>query len=244
MNSTHGHLEPLPRSSPPAAWSPLLNLAAMRGIATRAAVRHLEQRTATHPDLQVAAATVTGSRLRGLDHKGSDVDMLLLTVGRGAKAATVAPYRDGPTGLPMEGQTQELNAFLSKLDTSVPYVEAMGSPALLVLPAYRPYLAGFVVNNGFRLAAHAQRFAYHAACRDRCPVHKAANHVHTGYAVAHGLPTLFDRADTAAGSPRSQLVAHWLTDYAAHRRAVDLARGVDRPGDLPRIEELAAYLRG
>ncbi|AKJ72653.1 hypothetical protein PP301_gp069 [Gordonia phage GMA2] len=222
----------------PDYWTPLLSVSEMQDFARRAANRVEEV-----SNLTPVAATVTGSRLRGLDREDSDVDTLVLVAEKRAKARTVASHTDSVTGLPTEGQVQSLDQFLLKLDTSVPYTEALRSPALVVDPAYAPLLRG-AVPGFWTVAAHAQRFAFHAVTRAMCPTPKAARLSHAAYAVSLGLPTQLDRAAVAPGSAQSLVVAGWMEEYSLHRREVDLERGVDRAKDLVKVFDVCKHLRG
>lgn len=221
----------------PSHWTPLLSVELMRTLALLAAERVAQQGARLTP----IAATVTGSRLRGVDHENSDVDVLVLIAEKGTKAKTLAPWNCPVTGLETEGQVQSLDGFLSRVSTSVPYVEALTSPVMLADPAYGPLLRALRPAK-VTLAGHAQRFAHHTATRAQCPVHKAANHTHAAYAVAHGLTPLLDREQARPGSARSLEVAQWVAGYALHRRHADLAREIDRPCDLSRALALAKYL--
>lgn len=230
------NLEPMPQRAP-SWWSPLLDADTLRGLALRAAQRVADN----NPALQPVAATVTGSRLSGLDHADSDVDVLVLTANR-CKPRTLKPVTDPVTGLPTEGQVQSLFAFTELLSESVPHNQAHQSPVFMVDPRYAPFLRA-ARGGAFTLTQHAQRFAHHAATRAQCPTHKAARLAHCAYAMARGLPGLLDRDAAQPGSPRSHEVATWLTDYSYYRREADLARGLDRPDDLPRALAVAEYLR-
>ena len=122
--------------------------------------------------LTPVAASVTGSRLRGLDHPASDVDGLVLVAEKLTRARSWT-YRSAhgdslevstSTDDPVQLQVQSLEGFVARLSRSVPYVEFLHSPFLLVDPRLRAYLASLRINR-YELQIHARGFAAHALAR-------------------------------------------------------------------------------
>lgn len=105
--------------------------------------------------LTPVAASVTGSRLRGVDTSTSDVDVLVLVAEK-----TEARSMDLPHLGDVEGQVQSLSAYATLLPTSVPYVEFQRSPFMVADPAYRAYLQALRPNWNV-LSVHAERFVHH-----------------------------------------------------------------------------------
>lgn len=196
----------------PATYSPLHSLGTMRDWALEAAAQNERLR----PQHRVIAATVVGSRLRGVDTPTSDVDVLVIVADK-TPAKTLKPWTDKHTGLPMEGQMQSLTGFTERLNASVPYVEALYSPVLLVDPTYLAYFRALQPGSAPLLASHAQRFAFHAVSRGHHGPAKTATHVHAAYAAAHGLSLQLDRAKVAPASLRSLAAATWLANYVTSR---------------------------
>lgn len=116
--------------------------------------------------LTPVAASITGSRLRGLDHAGSDIDGLVLVAEKltRARSWTYRTARAGSANKLVEVQVQSLDGFVDRLSRSVPYVEFLHSPFLLVDPRLRTYLSSLRVNR-YMLDVHARGFATHALNR-------------------------------------------------------------------------------
>lgn len=126
--------------------------------------------------LTPVAVSVTGSTLRGQDHEDSDVDALVLVEDKDFKATT----------WDNDVQVQSFGTYVEKLSTSVPYVEFLNSPFMVVDPRYRPYLMSQVVNP-LVLHSHAQRFVGHAMAR-RTGDKTYRNCFATWYLLNHGTP--------------------------------------------------------
>lgn len=113
---------------------------------------------ATERGLTPVAASVTGSRLRGVDHQESDVDVLVLVSEKLTRAKT---WRFSDE---VEGQCQSLDNYATLLTRSVPYLEFQRSPFLVVDPAYGPFLAA-LKTDPYLWSIHAERFVCHLLSR-------------------------------------------------------------------------------
>lgn len=167
-------------------------------------------------NLTPVAASVTGSRLRGLDRIDSDTDILVLVTEK--ELVPNKPHRALTVELPelgdVEGQVQSLSAFLDKISTSVPYTEFWRSPFLLAEPWTRALFDAVRINRTV-LEAHAQRFALHAAVRASMPTVKRANAVLVAKTVVERLSPLMARGDFDFPSPASLDAADWIEQTAA-----------------------------
>lgn len=108
--------------------------------------------------LTPVAASVTGSRLRGVDTASSDTDVLVLVAEKLRKAKTWQFSSE------VEGQVQSLYAYSELLTRSVPYLEFQRSPFLVAEENYAPYLASLRVNP-YEWACHAEGFVRHLVGR-------------------------------------------------------------------------------
>lgn len=126
--------------------------------------------------LTPVAVSVSGSTLRGMDHEDSDVDALVLVEDKDFKATT----------WDNDVQVQSFGTYVEKLSTSVPYVEFLNSPFMVVDPRYRPYLMSQVVNP-LVLHAHAQRFVGHLMARGTVG-NTYRKCFATWYLINHGTP--------------------------------------------------------
>lgn len=116
--------------------------------------------------LTPVAASVSGSRLRGVDTPTSDTDVLVL-VSEKTKARTVELDHLGD----VEGQVQSLSSYASLLSRSVPYVEFLNSPFMVTDPTYAPFLRA-LRPDPYVLAVHAERFVHHLMYRSGVAVDK------------------------------------------------------------------------
>lgn len=112
----------------------------------------------TERGLTPVAASVTGSRLRGVDTADSDVDVLVLVAEKLPRAKT---WRFSDE---VEGQVQSLYCYADLLTRSVPYLEFQRSPFLVADPAYAPFLASLQVNP-YEWNRHATGFVRHLVGR-------------------------------------------------------------------------------
>lgn len=187
-------------------------------------------------------ATITGSRLRGLDHPASDTDVLVF----------VAESCDGPHGRKrlqhvvdtiktstVEAQIRPSAEIRQTCSTSLPYMEALFSPFLLGdalmtqwVRTYRPNLLEF--------AAHAQRFALHIANRSTHTtsvqtLDKRLRNIIAARQFTDTLNPLADRSLFVPGSDTARAAATWLLgsldssttehDPAAVHRVADALTG-------------------
>ena len=169
-------------------------------------------------------ATVTGSRLRGLDHATSDTDVLVFVTddcrggaGRKNLQHTVeALKKAGGLLHDVEGQVRPVNELFTTCSTSLPYMETLYSPFLLADPVMTQWVATFRPNL-IEFTAHAQRFALHVAARgaktnSAQTIDKRLRNVVAAYSFAHSLNPLADRTAFAPATPTACRAADWLED--------------------------------
>ncbi|MEY8566524.1 hypothetical protein AALF15_08135 [Corynebacteriaceae bacterium 7-707] len=185
-------------------------------------------------------ASVTGSALRGLDHAGSDLDVLVAVADPLPRpVATVSDRLD----LTLAAVTH----ILDRVGESVPYAEWAVSPHMVTqgtagaawLPVVRALRPA-----PYRLRSHAQSMAYRSAARQPDPA-KAARLALAAYRFTHTAPgvavqprTVFDlRCEEAAAA------VDWLSEGADGTpdprvvRVVELLRnaaGGAAPGSVSR----------
>lgn len=154
-------------------------------------------------------ASVTGSALRGLDHPGSDLDVLVAVAD-----ALPRPVADVTEDLDLT--FAPLPHILGKVGESVPYTEWAVSPYLVphgaVGEAWLPMVRA-VRYNRYSLAAHAQSMARNTAARQPDP-RKAARLVLAAYRFTHTAPgvAVQPRAVFDLCCGESPAAADWLTD--------------------------------
>lgn len=115
-------------------------------------------RVATERGLTPVAASVTGSRLRGVDHEGSDTDVLVLVSEKLPRAKTWQFSEE------VEGQVQSVYQYASLLTRSVPYLEFQKSPFMVADASYAPFLASLRLNP-YLWGVHAEGFVGHLLSR-------------------------------------------------------------------------------
>lgn len=181
-------------------------------------------------------ASVTGSALRGLDHAGSDLDVLVAVAD-----ALPRPVADVTEELDLT--FAPLPHILGKVGESVPYTEWAASPYLVphgaLGEAWLPMVRA-VRYNRYGLAAHAQSMARKTASRQPDP-RKAARLVLAAYRFSHTAPgvAVQPRAVFDLCCGESPAAADWLQDSA------DVAGAVDTTEIAAlRIERVASLLRG
>lgn len=104
--------------------------------------------------LTPVAASVTGSRLRGVDTESSDVDGLVLVAEKIPKALSMED----------DVSVQSLDMFVQKLSSSVPYTEFLHSPFMISDERITPFLLSQKINR-YELEVHAERFVGHLQSR-------------------------------------------------------------------------------
>lgn len=180
-------------------------------------------------------ASVTGSALRGLDHAGSDLDVLVAV-------ADVLPRPVAEVTEDLDLTFAPLPHILGKVGESVPYTEWTASPYIVphgVLgEAWLP-MARAVRYNRYGLAAHAQSMARNTAARQPDP-RKAARLVLAAYRFTHTAPGVVvqPRAVFDLSCGESPAAADWLKDAADATDATDIT-------DITalRIERVTGLLR-
>lgn len=183
-------------------------------------------------------ASVTGSALRGLDHAGSDLDVLVAVAD-----ALPRPVADVTEDLDLT--FAPLPHILGKVGESVPYTEWAASPYLVshgpLGEAWLPMVRA-VRCNRYNLAAHAQSMARNTAARQPDP-RKAARLVLAAYRFTHTAPgdPVQPRAVFDLTCDDAPAAADWLKDAAG---AVDVASPADttKVAGL-RIERVSGLLR-
>lgn len=161
------------------------------------------------------AASMSGSRLRGLDHANSDSDVLVVVAEKPQQlkslSRTTTLKKSFCLGDELEGQLVSVHDVMNTLDTSVPWVELRQSPFLLTDTKYAPMLLSRPVNT-LRLAVHADRFAVHALSRAAQGHVKAANNALAAYQLVRTLNPTLSRHGVAPGQPLACRVARHLDD--------------------------------
>lgn len=180
-------------------------------------------------------ASVTGSALRGLDHAGSDLDVLVAV-------ADTLPRPVAEVTEDLDLTFAPLPHILGKVGESVPYTEWTASPYLVphgpLGEAWLP-MARAVRYNRYSLAAHAQSMARNTAARQPDP-RKAARLVRAAYRFTHTAPgvAVQPRAVFDLCCGESPAAADWLKDAADATDATDIT-------DITalRIERVTGLLR-
>lgn len=160
--------------------------------------------------LTPVAASVTGSRLRGVDHEESDVDVLVLVSEKLPHAKTWRFSEE------VEGQCQSIDKYAMLISRSVPYAEFQLSPFLVVEESYAPLLAA-LRPDPYLWQAHAERFVCHHLNRKSVIPSKSLRTALCVWWTAHEGTPLFPRH--MLGDPPGRAL-DWI-------REVAVAGGVD-----------------
>lgn len=231
-----------PACRPVDGWTPLKtveeNLAATSRVLNHVAA------AGYHP----VAASVAGSRLRGLDHEDSDTDVLVVvnddkaTMDRLNRSSVRKSFAlDGET----EGQLVSLTSFMDKVSTSVPYASLLYSPLLVTDTRYTPLFAATRPST-LSLTAHADRFMVHAVSRAAQGHRKAANNALASHVLTNRLNATLCREEATPGSPLCLTVADHVeevfTDYLDNPDHVRVHK--DQNVSQQNFVAVVEYLRG
>lgn len=179
------------------------------------------------------AASVTGPALRGLDHPGSDLDVLVAVApGSLPRPVDLDMLPNSSEAFPdMEITAAPVDDIAARIGVSVPYAEWAASPYLVGVdngPDWLPFLRSLRPDR-YSLAEHARSLAVHAADRlgTRNPdaTAKAARQVLATWRFVAGEPgcPIQPRSVFNASHPDAPAAAAWLTDAAQEP-------GVNSPG--------------
>lgn len=159
------------------------------------------------------AASMSGSRLQGLDHADSDSDVLVVVAEKPQQlkslSRTATLKKSFCLSDELEGQLVSVHDMMNTLDTSVPWVELRQSPFLLADIMYAPMLLRRPVSK-LLLSVHADRFAVHAVSRAAQGHSKAAHNALAAYQLVQTLNPTLSRHDVAPGGPLAHRVADHL----------------------------------
>lgn len=195
------------------------------------------------------AASVAGSRLRGLDHEDSDTDVLVVvnddkaTMDRLNRCGSV--HKSFALDNETEGQLVSLTSFMEKVSTSVPYASLLYSPLLVTDTRYTPLFAATRPST-LSLLTHADRFMVHAVSRAAQGHRKAANNALAAYTLARRLNATLSRQEATPGSPLCLTVADHVeevfTDYLDNPDHVRVHK--DQNVSQQNFVTVVEYLRG
>lgn len=153
------------------------------------------------------AASVSGSRLRGMDHQESDTDILVVVADDIKRNRSVSsPTQD------VDYQIVSLNSYMQTLERSVPFHDFHYSPFKVVRHDYAPLLSSMRPSH-YEIETHAMSFVRHLNNRSSVPPEKAfRNSLSIWWMVQNDTPLVPREffSMTRDNAPREAL--EWIDD--------------------------------
>lgn len=125
------------------------------------AIEHIANRANS---LTPIAASVTGSSLRGNDRLDSDVDILVIVLEK-VRSREFSFIDDN--GVEVDGKIESLDNFMTKIQTSLPYMEFAFSPFRQTDSRFYALFNSLALSNvnSYVFTVHAEAFEKHAIMR-------------------------------------------------------------------------------